>query len=100
MSLPCVLAAEWAQPVCLNFYNKVLEFIVDISTLLIGVEGTRLLENAIAFSSCVGRFEDVIQCPAGGRGRGDPTGASAPRRLPEPPAESEVPGTEITAISD
>ena len=29
--------------------------------------------------------------PARGRGRGDPTGASAPRRLPEPPAESEVP---------
>jgi len=33
--------------------------------------------------------------PAGGRGRGDPAGASAPRRLPEPPAESEVPGVEI-----
>ncbi len=33
--------------------------------------------------------------PAGIRGRGDPTGASAPRRLPETPAESEVPGAEI-----
>jgi hypothetical protein len=30
-----------------------------------------------------------IQCPAGLRGRGDPAGALAPRRLPGPPAESE-----------
>ncbi|MBP3040004.1 hypothetical protein J9303_10950, partial [Bacillaceae bacterium Marseille-Q3522] len=28
--------------------------------------------------------------PAGVRDRGDPAGASAPRRLPEPPAESEA----------
>lgn len=34
----------------------------------------RLLENAIAFSSCVGEFEDVIQCPAGLRESQDPTG--------------------------
>ncbi|WP_090763263.1 hypothetical protein [Bacillus sp. OK048] len=59
--------------------------------MLIFAEGARLLENAIAFSSCVGRFEDVNQCPAGGRDRGDPAGALAPRRLPEPPAESEAP---------
>ncbi|MDQ0975260.1 hypothetical protein QFZ31_005138 [Neobacillus niacini] len=51
----------------------------------------RLLENAIAFSSCVGGFEDEIQCPAGGRGWGDPAGALASRRLPGTPAESEVP---------
>ena len=51
----------------------------------------RLLENAIAFSSCVGGIADVIQCPAGVRGRGDPAGALAPRRLPGPPAESEAP---------
>jgi hypothetical protein len=44
-------------------------------TMLIGAEGARLLENAIAFPSCVGEFNDVIQCPAGVRGRGDPTGA-------------------------
>jgi hypothetical protein len=42
---------------------------------LIGSEGTRLLR------------ED-------GTG-GDPAGALAPRRLPGPPAESEVPGEEI-----
>jgi hypothetical protein len=59
--------------------------------VLIGAEGARLLENAIAFSSCVGKFKDAIQCPAGVRGRGDPTGALAPRRLPGPPAESEAP---------
>jgi hypothetical protein len=45
--------------------------------MLIGAEGTKT--------------------PAGGRGRGDPAGALATRRLPEPPAESEVPGAEITA---
>jgi hypothetical protein len=38
--------------------------------MVIGAEGVRLLENAIAFPSCVGGFKDVIQCPAGVRGRG------------------------------
>ena len=33
--------------------------------------------------------------PAGVRGRGAPTGALAPRRLPGPPAESEAPGAQI-----
>jgi hypothetical protein len=33
--------------------------------------------------------------PAGVRGRGDPAGALAPRRLTGTPAESEVPGTKI-----
>ncbi len=33
--------------------------------------------------------------PAGVRGRGDPTGALAPRRLPGTPAESEAPGAQI-----
>jgi hypothetical protein len=72
-----------------------LKLIIDFGTLLICAEGARLLENAIAFSSCVGRFEEVNQCPAGGRDRGDPAGALAPRRLPEPPAESEAPGAQI-----
>jgi len=43
----------------------------------------------------VGRFKDVFQCPAGVWGRGDPTGALAPRRLHGSPAESEAPGAEI-----
>ena len=64
---------------------------VDFVTMLIGVDTRRLLENAIAFSSCVGGFKDVIQCPAGVRSRGDPAGVFAVRRLPAPPAESEVP---------
>jgi hypothetical protein len=72
-----------------------LKLNIDFGTLLICAEGARLLENAIAFSSCVGRFEDVNQCPAGGRDRGDPAGALASRRLPEPPAESEAPGAQI-----
>jgi hypothetical protein len=61
-----------------------------LAGLLIGAEGARLLENAIAFPSCVGGFKDVIQCPAG-----DPAGAKALRRLPGTPAESEAPSTPI-----
>ena len=44
-----------------------------LKTMLIGAEGARLLENAIAFSSCVGGLEEEFQSPAGVRGRGDPT---------------------------
>ncbi len=46
-----------------------------IKALLIGAEGA--------------------QTPAGVRGRGDPAGALAPRRLPGTPAESEAPGAQI-----
>jgi hypothetical protein len=35
--------------------------------------------------------------PAGVRGRGDPAGAKAPRRLPGTPAESEAPGAQINS---
>ena len=40
-------------------------FTVDFLTVRGGRKARRLLENAIAFSSCVGEFKDVIQCPAG-----------------------------------
>ena len=50
----------------------------------------RLLENAIAFPSCGDDSRKFIQCPAGVRGRGDPAGAKALRRLPGTPAESEA----------
>jgi hypothetical protein len=52
------------------------------TTMLIGAEGARLLENAIAFPSCVGGFKDVIQCPAGVRDRGDPAGAGSAEEAP------------------
>jgi len=42
-------------------------------------------------------FAAGTKTPAGVRYRGDPAGAKAPRRLPEPPAESEVPGAEINS---
>jgi len=48
-----------------------LKFTVDFATLLIGAEGARLLRDR--------------------RGTGDPAGAYAPRRLPDPPAETERP---------
>ncbi len=65
--------------------------------MLICAEGARLLENAIAFPSCGDYSMKIIQCPAGGRDKGDPAGALALRRLPEPPAESEAPGAQINS---
>ncbi|MBM7654187.1 hypothetical protein JOC76_003671 [Neobacillus cucumis] len=62
--------------------RAVLKTFVDFGTMLIGAEGARLLENAIAFSSCVGGFEEEFQCPAGVRGRGDPTGAFSAEEAP------------------
>jgi hypothetical protein len=43
---------------------------------------SRLLENELHIFSCVGKFKDVIQCPAGVRGRGDPTGARGGEEAP------------------
>jgi hypothetical protein len=42
----------------------VLKFNDDFQHLLIGAEGTASSENANAFPSCVGRFEEAVQCPA------------------------------------
>lgn len=63
--------------------------------MLIGAEGARLLENAIAFPSCVGGFKDVIQCPAGVRVRGDPSGAGSAEEAPRTSRGKRAPGAEI-----
>jgi hypothetical protein len=50
---------------------------------------------------CYQNYVDLCgrrETPAGGRDRGDPAGALAPRRLPGPPAESEAPGAEINRL--
>jgi hypothetical protein len=44
--------------------------IVDFVTMLIGAEGARLLENANAFSSCVGEFKDAKSMSCGRTGQG------------------------------
>ncbi|WP_335384052.1 hypothetical protein [Neobacillus drentensis] len=49
-----------------------------LTTLLIGAEGAKT--------------------PAGVRGWGDPADASASRRLPGTPAESEAPGVQINRL--
>jgi hypothetical protein len=49
----------------------VLKVIVDLLTMLIGAEGARLLENAIAFPSCVGGFKDANSMSCGRTGQGD-----------------------------
>jgi hypothetical protein len=72
-----------------------LKLIFDFATMLIGAEGARLLENAIAFPSCVGGFKDVIQCPAGVRGRGDPAGAGSAEEAPRTARGKRTPGAEI-----
>jgi hypothetical protein len=58
----------------------------NFSAMLIGAEGARLLENAIAFPSCVGGFKDVIVLREYGAGE-TPQAQVAPRRLPGPPLE-------------
>jgi hypothetical protein len=50
-------------------------------------------ENCCFFNLLIGA--EGAKTPAGVRGWGDPTGASAPRRLPGTPAESEAPGAQI-----
>ena len=67
---------------------------VNFYTLLIGAEGTKILENAIAFPSCGVDSMKLIQCPVGVWFRGDPAGASAEeaRRNTHEPL---VPGAEI-----
>ncbi|MCM3725233.1 hypothetical protein M3226_05895 [Neobacillus cucumis] len=62
--------------VCI-FKMDLLDDIVVFYTLLIGAEGARLLENANAFPSCVGGFQDVKSMSCGSTG---------PRRLPGTPA--------------
>jgi hypothetical protein len=57
------------------FLLAVLKVTVDFVTMLIGAEGAKILENAIAFSSCGDYSKMIIQRPAGVRGWGDPTGA-------------------------
>ena len=75
------------------FYQKtVLKDIFDLLTLLIGAEGTRLLENAIAFSSCVGGLEEAFQCPAGYRGHWRPHRRQSAEEAPGPPRGKRVPG--------
>ncbi|MGG1396381.1 hypothetical protein ABE288_00560 [Bacillus salipaludis] len=56
---------------------------------MIGAEGARLLENANAFSSCVGGFKEAIQCPAGVRGWGDPAGAKRRGGSPARPRKAK-----------
>ena len=69
-----------SQP--LFYLRALLNEIVVFNTLFIGAEGARLLENAIAFSSCVGGFEEEFQCPAGVRDRGDPADAFSVEEAP------------------
>ena len=59
--------------------------------MLIGAEGGE--DSSKMLSHFLRAWADSrmqIQSPAGVRGRGDPTGANAPRRLPGTPAESEA----------
>jgi hypothetical protein len=54
------------------YVKAVLKAIFDFITMLIGAEGARLLENANAFSSCVGEFKDAKSMSCGRTGQGRP----------------------------
>jgi hypothetical protein len=56
----------------------VLKLNFDFGTLLIFVPGTKTPRKCYRIFFVRGRIRGCkIQCPAGGRGRGDPTGAAA-----------------------
>ncbi|SFB21067.1 hypothetical protein SAMN04488577_3972 [Bacillus sp. cl95] len=58
--------------------------------MLIGTEDARLLENAIAFPSCVGLIKEVLQCPAGAAGQ------VRPHRRPSAEEAQRPPETNLT----
>jgi hypothetical protein len=72
---------------------------VDFKPFLIFVPGTRLLENAITFSSCVGGFEDVKnQCPAGEARQARPRRHAVSRRLGGRPRKAKCLERKSTTI--
>jgi hypothetical protein len=74
-------------------FNKkaVLKIIVDFSTLLIGAEGTKTPRKCYRISFVRGRIQGSKFNVLREDGAGETPQALAPRRLPGPPAESEVP---------
>jgi hypothetical protein len=62
--------------------KAVLKVIVDLLTMLIGAEGARLLENAIAFPSCVGGFKDANSMSCGRTGQGRPRSSLSAEEAP------------------
>ncbi|MET3697556.1 hypothetical protein SAMN05877753_106154 [Bacillus oleivorans] len=54
------------------------------------------LKNCIDTALLIGA--EGAKTPAGVRGKGDPAGAKAPRRLPGTPAESEASGAQINTL--
>ncbi|OMF60105.1 hypothetical protein BK139_11320 [Paenibacillus sp. FSL R5-0490] len=55
-----------------------------------------ILENADAFPSYGGHSRELIQCPAGGEGAGDPAGEA--EEAPVPPRGKQVPAAESNGI--
>ncbi|MDQ1147075.1 hypothetical protein QE429_003902 [Bacillus sp. SORGH_AS 510] len=68
---------------------------VGLYNLLIGAEGTKILENANAFPSCGVNSMKLIQCPVGVWFRGDPAGARFSEEARRNTHEPLVPGAEI-----
>jgi hypothetical protein len=56
----------------LLFLLAMLKLVGNFATMLIGAEGARLLENAIAFPSCDVISKKLFQSPAGKTGQGRP----------------------------
>ena len=74
---------------------------IDNPLVPFGMRGFFIFWVSLKVQSCYLHPVDLCgrcETPAGGRDRGDPADALASRRLPEPPAESEVPGVEINRL--
>ena len=69
--------------------------IVEFGTLLIGAEGTKTPRKCYRISFVRGQILGSKFKVLREDGAGETPQALAPRRLPGPPAESEVPGAEI-----
>jgi hypothetical protein len=67
---------------------------------MIEAEGARLLENAIAFSSCGEYSWKLIQCPAGKAGQGSLLGASAEEAPDRPRKASAWSGNQQASLKE
>jgi hypothetical protein len=77
-------------------YFFVQNYKINFSTLLIFVPGAKTPRKCYRISFVRGSdSRKKNQCPTGERGRGDPAGAKAPRKLHATPVESEAPGMQI-----
>ena len=70
---------------------------IGFRAMLIRDESSRLLENAFLLSLCAVNSGKLNQCPAGGRGKGEPAGVRASRKALGLTAIAKQPGEKINS---